>query len=324
MLAAECRPACGNGKHGIVEDWSGPDIVPITQRMTLPFRKMHGLGNDFVILDARTQPTELTADQVRLIADRRLGVGCDQLIVLETPDHGGDVRMRIYNSDGGEVTTCGNATRCVADILFGEGLVGVAAIETPAGLLSAWAREDGLVGVDMGAPRFDWKDIPLAERMDTRILDVKIGPIDDPILFGPSAVNVGNPHVVFFVDSVSAYDVGKIGPLVENYPLFPERTNVSFAQVMSRSHVRVRVWERGAGITMACGSAACAVGVLAARKGLTERQVTVELDGGPLGIEWRAGDDHIIMSGPVASVFDGVLSPALLMPTEAAPARRAS
>jgi diaminopimelate epimerase len=235
-------------------------------------------------------------------------VGADQFIVMEKPAaEGVDVFMRIYNCDGGEIDACGNATRCIAALVAEELGKRAIMLQTNAGLLSATVTDD-LVTVDMGKPRFDWDQIPLSEEFaDTTGIELQIGPIDAPILHTPSVVNVGNPHAIFWVSDVAAYDLGRFGPLLENHPIFPERANIELAQVMSPDRIKVRVWERGAGLTLACGTGACAVGVAAARKGLTGRKVTVELPGGPLEIDWRASDNHILMTGTWSLDGEGVL-----------------
>lgn len=270
----------------------------------LPFRKMNGLGNDFVIVDLRRSPVRMTEDAARRIADRQSGVGCDQVITIE--DRGGPF-MGVWNSDGSEVGACGNAARCLGAILMDEtGETGVA-FETMSGEIVAERVGAGRVAVDMGAPRFHWKQIPLAkETQDTRFIDVKLGPIDKPVLWGPSAVNMGNPHCIFFVDNAEAQALDKFGPMIENHPMFPERANVSVAEVRGRHLIRLRVWERGAGVTKACGTAACAAVVAAVRRRLVDRKATVELDGGMLAIEWRE-DDHVIMTGPYELEYEGVL-----------------
>lgn len=279
----------------------------------VPFRKMNGLGNDFVIVDARSGLVRLTAEQIRRVADRDNGPGCDQFIELEPSESGADVFMRIVNSDGGEVESCGNAARCVAHLLAQDLGRGEVTIETRGGMLSAQVNADGTVTVDMGRPRFAWDEIPLAEEFhDTRAIELQIGPIDAPILHSPSVVNVGNPHVIFWVEDVDAFDLGRLGPMIENHPIFPDRVNVSLAEVSGPDALRLRVWERGVGLTRACGTAACAAAVAAARKRLTGRSVSVALPGGTLGIEWRESDDRILMTGPVTYDYDGVLDPALL------------
>ena len=279
--------------------------------MATPFLKMHGLGNDFVVLDARTRGLAVSVAAARAIADRRRGIGFDQLLVLERPRAGGDVFMRIFNPDGSEAEGCGNGTRCVARLLMDELGAPRAVIETLGGRLIATDAGGGLVTVDMGAPGLDWQQIPLAERMDTRRIDIKIGPIDNPYLWGPAAVSMGNPHAVFFVDDAASIQLDKVGPLVENHPLFPERANVSFAEVLDPGHARLRVWERSAGATLACGTAACATLVAAARRGLTGRTATLMLPGGDLVIAWRESDGHVLMTGPVELEAEMRLAPAV-------------
>jgi diaminopimelate epimerase len=277
----------------------------MTALVTMTFRKMNGLGNEFVILDGRRDPVVLSPAQVQAIADRQTGIGCDQLIVME-PAKGADVRMRIWNSDGAEVESCGNASRCVADLLFEETGRDTVTIETRGGLLICTRASEGRVTVDMGAPRFGWEDIPLSEPFhDTRAVELQVGPIDKPLLHSPSVVNVGNPHCIFWVDDVDAHDLGRFGPMLEFHPLFPERANISLCEVRDRGHLVLKVWERGAGLTRACGTAACAAAVSAARKGLADRAVRVTLPGGDLDIVWRESDDHILMTGPVAYEFTG-------------------
>ncbi len=272
-----------------------------------PFIKMHGLGNDFVVVDARQAPFPLTGEAARAIADRREGVGCDQIVVLEPPANGrADVFLRFHNADGGEVDACGNGTRCAAALVMAETGRDNLTIETGAGLLAARAAGPGRITVDMGEARTAWADIPLAREMDTLRLDLARGPLS-----GPVAVNVGNPHAVFFVDDAAAVDLATLGPELEHDPLFPERANIEAAQVAGADTLRVRVWERGTGITRACGTGACAAAVAAARRSLTARRVTVILDGGPLEIEWRE-DGHVMMTGPVAIAFTGELDPAAL------------
>ena len=271
------------------------------------FVKMHGQGNDFVVLDARASGLALSPAMVRAVADRHRGVGCDQLIVIE-PARGStsDAWMTIYNPDGSESGACGNATRCVAWLLMGQSGGDKVVIETKAGLLDAEARGEGLVAVDMGRARLDWREIPLAEARDTLHLGIGAGPLADPV-----GVSMGNPHAVFFVDEVAAIDLAALGPVLENHALFPERANIEIVQVLGPERLRMRVWERGAGITQACGTGACATLVAAARRGLCARKAEVVLDGGSLFIEWLA-DDHVLMTGPVALAFRGTLDPSLL------------
>jgi diaminopimelate epimerase len=266
------------------------------------FIKMHGLGNDFVVVDARANPFALDDGRARALADRRRGVGCDQIVVLEPPRNGhGDVFLRFWNSDGGEVDACGNGTRCAASLVMAESGRPAVAIETAAGLLRAEAAGAGRVTVDMGEARLDWDQIPLARAQDTLHLELAREGLRDPV-----AVNVGNPHAVFFVEDAAAVDLARLGPELEHDPLFPERANIGIAQVTGPDRLRLRVCERGAGITRACGTGACAAAVAAARRGLTGRRVTVTLDGGPLAIEWRQ-DGHVLMTGPVATAFVGEL-----------------
>ncbi len=276
--------------------------------MSLPFLKMHGLGNDFVVLDARARPIALDADAARAIGDRRTGVGFDQLLMLCPPEGAGDVRMRIWNPDGSEAQSCGNGTRAVAQLVMDETGADAVSIETLGGFLRATRAPGGLVTVDMGKPGLDWEQIPLAERMDTRRIDIHIGPIDDPYLVGPAAVSMGNPHAVFFVDDVKKIQLDKVGPLVENHPLFPERANVSFAEIRDSAQADLRVWERSAGATLACGTAACATLVAGVRLGKLQRKAQINLPGGALTIAWRESDDHVLMTGPAETSFSGVFT----------------
>lgn len=283
----------------------------------LSFTKMHGLGNDFVVIDARRRELRLSAAQVRAIADRKTGVGCDQLIIVGAPMNGpgshgpegrgeADVYMTILNADGGEVEACGNATRCVATQLMGESGSDAAAIETVAGVLLARHVGGGMIEVDMGPVLTDWQDIPLAEARDTLHLGITEGPLADPV-----AVNVGNPHAVFFVADAEAIALESVGPRLEHHPLFPKRINVEAAQVLSRERIRLRVWERGVGLTRACGTGACATLVAAHRRGLCGRRAEVVLDGGTLVIAWR-DDGHVTMTGPAAVSFTGTIDASLL------------
>jgi diaminopimelate epimerase len=277
------------------------------------FVKMNGLGNEIVVVDMRGQPGAITAADARAVA-APAGVPYDQLMALYPPKTPGtDGFVRIYNSDGSEAGACGNGMRCVADIAFKASGKAALTFETTAGLINCWKGDRPLVStVDMGAPKFGWKDIPLAEEFrDTRAIELQIGPIDAPVLHSPSAVSMGNPHAIFWVDDVNAYDLSKIGPLLENHPIFPERANISLCHVASRTHLIVRTWERGAGLTKACGSAACATAVSAARTRRADRKVTVTLPGGDLLIEWREDNDHVLMTGPVEYEFDGRFDAAL-------------
>lgn len=266
---------------------------------TYDFIKMHGLGNDFVILDARAQVFENKAELSKKLGDRHFGVGCDQIIFIEPTDKA-TAFMRIYNPDGSESGACGNATRCVADILLKESGQDNCVIETRAGLLKCARANGDQITVDMGEPKLDWTQIPLSSECDTINLPIGGGGVSNPV-----AVNMGNPHCVFFVDDLNMIDVSKIGVGFEYHAIFPERSNIEFVEVVDRGHVKMRVWERGAGITLACGSGACATAVAAMRRGLAARKVTVEMDGGSLTLEWRESDNHVYMTGPVAYVFRG-------------------
>jgi diaminopimelate epimerase len=276
----------------------------------VPFTKMHGLGNDFVVIDARARDLKLTDAQVRKVADRHVGVGCDQLIVIERSDSKlADAFMRILNADGSEVGACGNATRCVAAVLMDEKGAQHAIIETAAGLLDAEDVPNGgarLIGVDMGEAHLDWREIPLAQAYDTLHVPVTAGPLSDPV-----CTNMGNPHATFFVPDAGAIDLKTLGPQLEHHKIFPERANIGIAQILSPEKLRLRVWERGTGITLACGSGACAAAVAASRRGLTARKVEVALDGGSLFIEWLP-DNHVKMTGPIAVSFAGTLDRSLL------------
>jgi len=269
-----------------------------------PFLKMHGLGNDFVVLDARGG-TGLSTAAVRAVGDRRRGVGFDQLLTIE-PSARADAFMRIHNPDGSESGACGNGTRCVAALLMRESGKDRVVIETAAGLLPAHRTGNGEITVDMGEPGLDWQSIPLARAMDTLHLDYH-----RDVLRDPAAANMGNPHVVFFVPDADDVDLPALGPVIEHDPLFTERTNVNVASLRPDGSLRLRVWERGAGITLACGSGACATLVSAARRGLTGRKADLYLNGGKLTIEWTPGN-RVLMTGPVATSFAGTLDPALL------------
>lgn len=258
--------------------------------MSIRFHKMQGLGNDFVVIDARNQAFFALLNFVVSVCNRRLGVGCDQFVLLEAPTlPGADVRVRFFNPDGSEAGACGNASRCVAALL-GNAPV----LQTAAGLLPSFVTPDGAIGVDMGAPKLDWRDVPLAGATDTLSL---------PLPGAPAACSMGNPHATFF-DGVT--DIERLGPLLEHDALFPERANIGFVERRSRDAIRLRVWERGAGLTPACGSGACAAVVNGVRKGLLARRCAVEMDGGSLFIEWREVDDHVLMTGPATHVFEGM------------------
>jgi diaminopimelate epimerase len=271
----------------------------------LPFRKMSGLGNDFAVFDGRAAPIALSVNATRRLSDRKGRVGCDQVIVIE-PSARADVFMRILNADGSEVGACGNATRCVGALIAGQLGRPSVVIETAAGLLASEVHADGMVTVDMGVPRFGWQEIPLAWPVpDTNILDYTVV-TPGGVLSAPSVANIGNPHCLFWVDDLDVHDLAAIGPRIEKDHLFPERVNVSLARVASRDRIELRVWERGAGLTQACGSAACAVAAAAARRGLTGREVDVVLPGGVLRMKWREPDDHILMTGPWRSDYESV------------------
>jgi diaminopimelate epimerase len=271
------------------------------------FLKMHGLGNDFVVLDARADAIRLDDKAARVIADRHRGVGCDQLLILEPPQaRGADVFMRIRNADGSEVGACGNGTRCVGALVMRETGKERVIIETAAGLLEARAAGSRGVSVDLGQARFEWSDIPLARACDTLHVPLSLGPLVDPV-----CTSMGNPHATFFVADAEGIDLAALGPRLERDPIFPERANIGVAQMLSRTRLRFRVWERGAGITVACGTGAAAALVAAARRGLAERKADVIVDGGPLEIEWR-DDGHVTLTGPVAWSFSGTIDPSLL------------
>jgi diaminopimelate epimerase len=264
--------------------------------------KMNGCGNDFVIIDARSRGSlPLSQTQARAIANRETGIGCDQVIAVERSIRG-DAFMRIWNHDGGSVEACGNATRCVAWLLMEEGGAVSRRIETPTGLLYAERVSDKVITVDMGSPLLRWEEIPLARPMETDRMKFEAGGLE-----APGAVNMGNPHVGFFVNDVRAAPIESLGPKIEHDPMFPERVNVGFAEVRSLEQMRLRVWERGAGLTKACGTGACAAVVAAHRQGRTGRNVEVLVDGGSLQIEWRGGDDRVLMTGPVELETSGEL-----------------
>lgn len=274
--------------------------------MSPAFRKMNGLGNEILVLDLRRERLPVDADTARSLAERE---PFDQLMVLEPPKRAGtDAFLRIFNNDGSQSLACGNGTRCVAATVMDETGRSEAVFETASGLLPSRRAEGGLITVDMGRPRFRWDEIPLAEEFaDTRAIELQIGPIDAPILHSPSVVSMGNPHAIFWVKDVEAYDLARIGPMLEHHPIFPDRANISLAEVRGPEALKLRVWERGAGLTKACGSAACAAAVAAARTGRTGRKVKVTLPGGPLRIEWRESDDHVLMTGPWELEHEGTL-----------------
>jgi diaminopimelate epimerase len=269
----------------------------------LPFTKMHGLGNDFVVIDARANPVDLTAGQVRALSDRHRGIGFDQIMVIKGSDRA-DAGLHMANADGATVGACGNGTRCVAALLLEELQQDTITLDTDSGLVSASATAGGLTTVDMGPARTDWQEVPVARAMDTLHLDVthetEAGPLVDPV-----GVNMGNPHAVFFVDDTARYDLGSFGREIEHHPLFPERANISLAHVDGDA-INLVVWERGVGLTLACGTAACAALVAAARRDLCGRSAQVHLPGGALQITWR-DDNHVLLTGPVATSFSGTV-----------------
>jgi diaminopimelate epimerase len=274
---------------------------------SLPFRKLNGLGNEIVVVDLRGSERVFTAATARAIAARSESQFDQMMVLHDAKTPGTQAFIRIYNSDGSPAGACGNGMRCVGWVVAQQ--IGRSSLkfETTAGVLDVVVHGIDRIEADMGRPKFAWQDIPLAEPFhNTRQIELQIGPIDKPLLHSPSVVNVGNPHAVFWVDDVNAYDLGRFGPLLENHPIFPDRANISLAHVTSPETITLRTWERGAGLTKACGSAACAAAVCAARKKLTGRRVRVTLPGGSLLIEWR-GDDHITMTGPVEMEHEGFL-----------------
>ena len=280
------------------------------------FAKMNGIGNEIVVVDLRDTGAAVTPGDARAVA-APAGVHYDQLMVLQKPRlHGTEAFISIYNNDGSEAGACGNGMRCVARRMFEGSGKSALTFETRAGLLNCWqGPAPELYTVDMGSPKFGWKDIPLAEEFrDTRSIELQIGPIDAPILHTPSVVSMGNPHAIFWVESVDAYDLSRFGPLLENHPIFPERANITLAHIVDRDHIVIRTWERGAGLTQACGSAACATAVAAARLRRSNRTVKVALPGGELSIEWRERDDHVLMTGPATLEYEGRFDPALFAP----------
>ncbi len=271
----------------------------------MKFLIMNGAGNRFAVFDARERPKfELTSERVQALAkpgSSTMGPkGADQVIVMRAPKaQGADVFMEIWNQKGGEVDACGNATRCIAWLVLRESQKDEVIIETKAGLLKCRSAGERQIAVDMGPPRLEWDQVPLKEAMHTHHIDVKVGPIDNPVLSNPGAVSMGNPHCVFFVEDFERARPDKVGPMIEFHPLFPEQANVGFARIDAPDKMRLKVWERGVGMTLACGTGACAAVVAAVRQKRTDRKVKVEVDGGTLLIEWREDNDHVIMTGPV-------------------------
>jgi diaminopimelate epimerase len=299
------EPADGR-KTGDNRTWI---MSPLANRLAA---KLNGNGNEITVLDLRGTVLTVSGAEARAIAAGD-GLAFDQLMVLHAPrSPGTDAFMTIFNRDGSQAESCGNGTRCVAFILLRGTPREKLVLETAAARLECLRKAETIFTVDMGRPRLAWNEIPLRDPFhDTRNIELQIGPIDAPILHTPSAVNMGNPHAIFWVDDIDAYDLGKIGPLLENHPLFPERANISLAHVTSRAHIALKVWERGTGLTRACGSAACAALVAAVRKGLTGRRATVSLPGGDLDIEWRESDGRVLMTGPVEFEFETRLDPNL-------------
>ena len=273
------------------------------------FKKMHGLGNDFVVFDARARPLHLEPVEIQALADRRTGIGCDQLLVVRESDRA-DAFLQIHNADGTEVGACGNGARCVGRDLMREKNTTRVSIETTAGVLQVYDGGEGLVTVDLGEVRTGWEEIPLSKEQNTLHLEIEVAnrddPDGDPLLWDPAAVNVGNPHVVFLVKDPDVVDLARIGPLIGTADLFPEGANVTLAKVTGEDALQARVWERGAGLTPACGTAACAALVTAARLGVTGRSAVVELSGGPVGVLWR-DDNHVLLTGPAETSFQGAV-----------------
>ncbi|MAH83116.1 MAG: diaminopimelate epimerase [Rhodospirillaceae bacterium TMED8] len=274
--------------------------------IVIPFIKMHGLGNDFVVIDGRETPFGISSNAAKSIGDRRTGVGCDQILILKpVSDDLADAYMEIWNADGSIARACGNGARCVAALLMSKTNRSSAIIETAAGLVHADSGDDGMITVDMGQASSEWTDIPLSEERDTLHLGIENGPLSDPV-----GVNIGNPHAVFFVEDADAIDIEVMGPIFENHPLFPDRANIEIVSVLEPNRLRMRVWERGGGLTRACGSGACAAAVAGHRRGLTGRRIEVVLDGGLMSVEWL-DNGHVLMTGPAVSVYNGELDSAL-------------
>ncbi len=277
-----------------------PHSLPYKPGMTA-FLKMHGLGNDFVVFDARDAAINLSPAQAKAVADRRFGIGCDTVVIIGPGGAEADASLRFLNADGGEVESCGNATRCVARLLMDERGLRSVRLSTRAGLVSGSDAGKGLVQVDMGPARLEWNQIPLAEARDTKGFTLPVEGQNLPV----SAVSMGNPHCIIFVPDAETAPVALLGPKIETHPLFPARTNVEFVSLVGPNRLRQRTWERGVGITLACGTGACAVAVAAARLGKSGREAEIVLDGGTLRIEWRQSDGHVIMTGPGALVYRG-------------------
>jgi diaminopimelate epimerase len=307
MVVAAAVHQRANGSKP-VDNWTWI-MSPLANRLAA---KLNGIGNEIAVLDLRGTGLTVSGAEARAIAAGD-GLAFDQLMVLHAPrSPGTDAFMTIFNRDGSQAESCGNGTRCVAFILMRGTSRETLVLETNSARLDCQRKSETIFTVDMGRPRLAWNEIPLRDPFhDTRTIELQVGPIDAPILHTPSAVNMGNPHAIFWVDDIEAYDLGKIGPLLENHPLFPERANISLAHVTSRAHIALKVWERGTGLTRACGSAACAALVAAVRKGLTGRRALVSLPGGDLDIEWRESDEHVFMTGSVEFEFETRLDPNL-------------
>lgn len=278
------------------------------RRQPRPFVKMNGAGNDFVVLEAPLQDFDPSPDEIRAWADRKTGVGFDQLVFMAA-DGAGAPLVRFWNSDGAEAGACGNGSRCAAWLLMEATGRDAVRLRTRDRTIDARRLGDRYVEIDLGAPSLEWSRIPLAEAMDTRRIELQVGPIDAPLLHTPGCVGMGNPHVVFFVPDAETAPVERVGPLIEHHPLFPEGVNVGFCQVLAPDRLRLRVWERGAGLTKACGTGACAALVAAVRRGLCAREARISLDGGEVVVSWRESDDHVRLAGPVEIEFSGVLPP---------------
>ena len=283
--------------------WRRPGLRPYKAAMTR-FLKMHGLGNDFAVFDARKASLVLDKAMVRAIADRRRGIGCDTVVVIENDNSGADALMRFYNADGSEAETCGNASRCIAKLLSEESGKPEIRLASAGGLLEC-RRQGDLITVDYGPPQLDWREIPMAQAVDTQSFDLPVAGFAEKTLQEAAAVATGNPHLILFVENAANAPVDTLGPAIERHPWFPARTNVEFVERRSENAIRMRVWERGVGMTHACGTGALASVVAAHRRGLTGRKVEVELDGGLLDVEWREKDDHVLMTGPASLSFEG-------------------
>ena len=277
------------------------------------FLKMHGLGNDFVIFDGRTFPVPVDPAAARAIADRRYGIGCDQVIVMEPAKNGAAAFLRFFNADGDQVESCGNGSRCAAYLLMAERETDHIALATAGGPLLCSGTGADAVTIDMGAPRLDWREIPMAQAVDTQSFALPVPGFSESALQTAAAVSVGNPHCVLFVNDAESAPVATLGAAIERHPWFPSRTNVEFVERLSQTQLRMRVWERGAGITLACGTGACAAAVASSLRGLTGRKVRLILDGGELAIEWRESDDHVLMTGPTSFSFGGEVNIKALM-----------